>query len=180
MKPFSIYIIGYAFQFLLLIGATAWLYKNSLGSKPHFRNDFFGHIKPGKTSAWITIIVGFAMIIFGASTIYFLGFVGTGVGVSLLGFAIAGFMAPSLGDWHDVLWNGEGVFGPSKTFGPTLSRKRAFIPWNDFTKFGQTKTQYWYLETADRERVYWSYLYKGHSAFRDEIQKNRPDIDLPY
>jgi hypothetical protein len=77
---------------------------------------------------------------------------------ALFGAAIAGFMAPSVTSIHAVRWNGEGIEGPARMFGPTLGTARTEIAWSDIVRTGKTVTGYWYVESGDGRRVYWSYL----------------------
>ncbi len=88
-------------------------------------------------------------------------------------------MAPSLTSVHDVNWNDEYVEGASKLFGPTLSKKRTRIKWSEIVNLGETSTQYWYLESVDGRKIYWSYLYMGHAVFAEAIERNCPGISFP-
>lgn len=89
--------------------------------------------------------------------------------IFMIGACIAGFMTPSLTNIHDVSWDANGITGPANTFGPTLGLKKTTIAWTDITKRGETVTQYWYVESGDRRRIYWSYLYRGHGELERVI-----------
>lgn len=140
-----------------------------------------GTITPEKISAYLTVIFGAAMAIAGA---YFF-FMGRGdadvaaILVACLGIAIAGFMAPSLTHIHDVRWTANFIEGPSKLFGPTLGTVRTTITWPDIMRTGATFTGYWYVESHDRRRVYWSYLYKGNEALAIVIQMKCKGLKVP-
>ncbi|MGJ8562507.1 MAG: hypothetical protein ACSHXY_03040 [Alphaproteobacteria bacterium] len=82
-----------------------------------------------------------------------------GILLTLMGAAISGFMAPSLSSVHDVTWTDDEIVGACKMFGPTLGRNRTCIKWDEISGFGTTATSYWYMQTNDRRRIYWSYLY---------------------
>lgn len=170
----------YTVQSGIVAGVIFWIYRQSFQSAPHRHDKVSGHIKPGKLSAWLTIIVGLTMVVSGCTLTLSGNSLIIGFMLSVLGALISGFMAPSLGRWHDLLWNDQGVDGPSKMFGPSLSRKRIFLTWNEIVRAGQTSTQYWYLENIAGKRVYWSYLYRGHTKFRDAVKRHKPDISLPY
>jgi hypothetical protein len=99
--------------------------------------------------------------------------------LALLGLAITGFMAPSVTSVHSVHWNEAGIEGPSTTFGPTLGAKRTTILWGQIERTGKTITGYWFVEAADKRRVYWSYLYAGYGLLTDAIRRHRPSLELP-
>jgi len=147
--------------------------------KPKAITESSGRLTPGKTSAWITIIAGLAMAV--SSLAFFIYVLISGedytqhswtLATFLVGAMISGFMLPSLFSIHDIIWDEEGVEGAKSTFGPTLGWKRHKIEWEDIIKRGETATQYWYLETHNKQRVYWSYLYPGYGEFdRVIVQK---------
>ena len=159
----------------VLLGALAWLIQRG---KPEVLDGAAGAISPEKISAVLTVAVGIAMIAGGLWQSFTVQSYGPLI-ISLLGAAIGGFMAPSLTHMHDVRWSEGGVDGPSKMFGPTLGTARAKIQWQDVVRTGTTITGYWYLETKDRRRIYWSYLYKGNEAFSVAIRAKCPRIALP-
>lgn len=101
-------------------------------------------------------------------------------GVALLGAAIAGFMAPSVTSIHAVHWNDRGVEGPAKMFGPTLGTARTEIEWQDIVKTGKTITGYWYVESGDGRRVYWSFMYKGYGALVLALRSHRPSLQFRF
>ncbi len=96
-----------------------------------------------------------------------------------MGLAIAGFMAPSLTNLHNVQWTTLGVNGPARMFGPTLGLSRTEIAWRDIVTAGKTITGYWFVQAADGRRIYWSYLYKGYGAFVSAIKAHCPTLSLP-
>jgi hypothetical protein len=138
-----------------------------------------GTIRPERISAWFTVIMGTAICLFGLASVLALhtGWIGGALGV--MGLAIAGFMAPSLTSVHAVHWNSEGVEGPSTLFGPTLGLKRTQIIWSDIMNTGRTFTSYWFIESSDGRRIYWSYLYKGHIAFAQALHAHCPNLEVP-
>ena len=64
-------------------------------------------------------------------------------------------------------------------FGPTLGAARTQIQWADIVRTGKTATSYWFVETSDGRRIYWSYLYKGYRAFVGYLRTRCPDLVLP-
>jgi hypothetical protein len=102
-----------------------------------------------------------------------------GLVVFLVGAAISGFMAPSLTKLHIITWSSDGVEGPSRTFGPTLGLAKTTILWGDIRQTGKTATSYWYIESKDGRRIYWSYLYKGYHVFVRELRMRCPTLTLP-
>ncbi len=88
-------------------------------------------------------------------------------------------MIPSLTNFHNVQWTAEFVEGPTSTFGPTLGLKRDRLEWSDIVKAGKTATGYWFVESTDGRRVYWSYLYKGYRSFETFLKLKCPNLTLP-
>lgn len=160
----------------LIIAALSWL----LGrSKPKALSGQRGTIRPERWSAWITIILGALMFTLG---IVFLLYEDGGWGAiatAALGAAMAGFMAPSITSVHAVNWNATVIEGPSRTFGLTLGLSRAEINWTDIATTGKTMTGYWFVESNDGRRVYWSYLYKGYSALTLVLRRKCSSVELP-
>ena len=162
-------VMKYVFIALCTALVTGIISYFTAKQKPDFLDESSGRLTPGKTSAWITIIGGLLMVALGLWMIFSIllfeqdkaGLSGA-ILLSLMGLAIAGFMSPSLFSIHDIVWDDDGVEGASSMFGPTLGWKRHKIKWNEIVKRGETVTQYWYLETEDKRRVYWSYLYSGY------------------
>ena len=173
-------IFEYVFIVFGTIFAISWIHRHSTNSKPAFLNDAEGRISPGKGTAWFTVTFGGLMFIAGLvslATYKEPEMVRTGIVLMLFGGAIGGFMLPSLTSIHDVIWSDTSVEGASKLFGPTLGRKREKINWSEFESSGKTATDYWYLQTKDKRRIYWSYLYLGYDEFVMAIQRNCPNID---
>lgn len=151
-------------------------------SRPKQLDGFSKSISPGKVSAAITVCGGILMSA-GAIALAFMESdssisIHTGA-MFLLGLAIAGFMAPSLTTLHDVSWNNLSITGPCRTFGPTLGLKRTTIGWNEIVKAGTTSSGYWFVESADGQRIYWSYLYPGYGALVQAIQTHAGQVQLP-
>ena len=163
---------------LLTVAAVAASEAAPSAARPRATEGPAGLIAPGRATAVATVVAGLAFVAVG-------GF-GLKVGDPLLGsaflaigLAIAGFMAPSLTDLHAVRWNADGVEGPSSLFGLTLGLRRTRIAWTDIARAGDTATGYWYIETADGRRVYWSYLYRDWRSFRDQLRRQKPNLELP-
>ena len=139
-----------------------------------------GTIRPELWSAWLTVLGGSGMFV-AASWASIHGNGGwDAAGVALLGAAIAGFMAPSVTSIHAVHWNDRGVECPAKMLGPTLGTARTEIEWQDIVKTGKTITGYWYVESGDGRRVYWSFLYKGYGALVLALRSHRPPLQFRF
>jgi hypothetical protein len=138
-----------------------------------------GSIRPEKITAAVTVLVGAGMAVGGTASALFGGGGGWAAASALMGFAIAVFMAPSLTSLHAVNWNTDGIEGPSRLFGPTLGVARARIAWSEIARTGVTSTSYWYVESNDKRRVYWSYLYKGHGALGAALTAHCPQLLVP-
>jgi hypothetical protein len=143
-------------------------------------SDTAGAIQPERSTAWLTVILGCLLSLGGLfGTLFRAG--GSGAfAVAVIGFCIAGFMAPSLTSVHRVTWDEEAIEGPSHLFGLTLGWRRAKIPWRDIARAGTTITGYWFVESFDGRRVYWSYLYKGYGVLTAFLSMKRPDLFLPF
>jgi hypothetical protein len=139
-----------------------------------------GTIKPSSWVAWLTIVGGVGMATLGVS-IFFSDDKqrGAALALALMGIAIAAFMAPSLSSAHSVHWNNEGLEGPSSHWGPALGLTRTTILWHEIERTGKTFTGYWFVEAADKRRVYWSYLYGGYDLLTQSLLLHRPTLELP-
>jgi hypothetical protein len=153
------------------IAGLSWLTGRA---KPLALSDQAGSIRPGRGTAWFTVVGGIAMFALGAGAAILSDGGWSGVFLALMGAASAGFMAPSLTSIHTVNWNADEIEGPSNLFGPTLGSKRTAIKWADIVKVGGTFTGYDYVEARDGRRVYWSYLYNGHAALTAAIEDHCP------
>ncbi|GAA0295335.1 hypothetical protein GCM10009087_01360 [Sphingomonas oligophenolica] len=149
-----------------------WL---SRRSKPAEQGDGRGRITPGKASAAVVTASGVLFSAAGCTGIWF-GDVAIGSLLFAVGGALALFMAPSLTHWHDVVWTEATIEGPSRMFGLTLGRARTRLRWGEIARTGTTLTGYSFVETADRRRVYWSYLYRGFAVFEGQLELHRPDL----
>jgi hypothetical protein len=148
-------------------------------ARPVVAADGSGTIEPEKISAWLTVIGGSAFALGGVAAALFADAGWAGLALTVMGLCIGGFMAPSLSSVHKVVWNEDGIEGPSKMFGPTLGLARTAIPWGDIKRTGTTITSYWYVEANDGRRIYWSYLYKGFGVLTAMLRLRRPDVPLP-
>jgi hypothetical protein len=137
-----------------------------------------GEISPGRISALATIVVGLLLAAVGVVGLTS-GNLLLGLAFGLIGVAVVGFMAPSLTNLHALRWNTDRVEGPASMFGLTLGLGRTQIAWADIRRTGDTATGYWYVESQDGRRIYWSYLYKGWRTFRDQLKRHKPELPLP-
>ena len=161
---------------IIVIGWLSWTLRRA---SPASLDESSGSIAPDKISAWFTVIVGAAMMLFGIARALFGQANWGSFALAVIGTAIVGFMVPSLTSIHWVSWSQDCIEGPSKMFGPTLGTARTKIAWNDLRRTGTTLTSYWYVEAYDGRRVYWSYLYKGHGALSAFLRSKRPDLVEP-
>jgi len=161
----------------VLLGGLATLLRRSM---PAALKGQAGTIQPERWSAWLTVAVGLTIFV----TASWASIHGEGgwaaAGVALLGAVIAGFMAPSVTSIHAVYWDEHGIEGPAKMFGPTLGTARTEIAWSEIMKTGKTITGYWYVESGDGRRVYWSYLYKGYGALILALRGHRPSLRFSF
>jgi hypothetical protein len=155
------------------IALISWALRQA---KPSVLSDTAGAIEPEKMTAWLTVIGGCVMSLAGLYGFLFQAASSGGVVITLLGLGAAGFMSPSLTSVHKVTWDDESVEGPSNLFGPTLGLRRTRMLWGDIARTGTTVTGYWFVESRDDRRVYWSFLYKGHGALAAVLHTKRPDL----
>lgn len=159
-----------------IIALISWTLQQA---RPIELGDTAGAIEPDKSTAWFTVIGGFLMSLAGLYGVLFREAGWGALAMTLLGLCAAGFMSPSLTSVHRVTWDEESVEGPSNLFGPTLGSRRTKILWRDILRTGTTMTGYWFVESRDGRRVYWSYLYKGHGALDAFLYTKRPDLEPP-
>ena len=148
-------------------------------SRPAALDDVSGTISPDKISACVTVIVGTGMAIAGGWALLRGQSSWVPIAIMCVGVAIAVFMAPSLTHVHDVQWTAKVIDGPSRLFGPTLGTARTTIDWHDVVRTGATVTGYWYVETRDRRRVYWSFLYRGNEALAAVVRMRCTALQVP-
>jgi hypothetical protein len=98
----------------------------------------------------------------------------------LLGLVFTFAAAPQVVWRHEVCWNQEGIEGPAKMFGLTLGAARTGIAWVDIARVGRTITGYWYVESSDGSRVYWSYLGAGHEALAQALRAHCPTLQFNF
>lgn len=160
-------------------GVLAVLSRVLRTAKPDVAGEAAGAIAPEKGTAWFTVVVGGLMAVAGLYGAVFLRAGWGGIGLAVIGLCVAGFMAPSLTSVHKVTWDEQGIEGPSNLFGPTLGLRRTRILWDDIARTGTTITSYWFVQSGDGRRVYWSFLYKGHGVLTAYLRARRPDLKLP-
>lgn len=163
---------------IIALVLAGWLSRAIRRAKPQALDAASGAIVPERISAAIIVAMGAVFFAFGLIAVLAQPN-WSGVLFALFGLTMSAFMAPSLTSLHRLSWSQEGVDGASKTFGLTLARDRAKLPWSSLARTGRTFSGYWYLEAQDGRRVYWSYLYKGYGAFVEALKAKRPDLDLP-
>jgi hypothetical protein len=82
----------------------------------------------------------------------------------------------SLTHAHDVMWDREGVEGPSQELATALGWRRRRLLWSELTSADITGNDNHYVEALDDRRVYWTTSHKGHDYFLEALRRNRPDL----
>jgi hypothetical protein len=149
-------------------------------ARPWRSSETAGTIRPDRWSACFAIAVGVAFMAIGLLPVV------TGARTTaaalvvnlVFGAMMAGFMAPSLTPVHAVRWDEIGIEGPCSLFGLTLGTRRTLVLWAEIVRTGKTATGYWYVESRDGTRVYWSFLYTGYGALVKALRKRRTDLTL--
>jgi hypothetical protein len=149
-------------------------------ARPWRTSETSGTIRPDRWSACFAIAVGVAFMTIGLLPVV------TGARTTaaalvvnlVFGATMAGFMAPSLTSVHAVRWDEIGIEGPCSLFGLTLGTRRTRMRWAEIARTGKTATGYWYVESRDGRRDYWSFLYTGYAALVKVLRKHRADLTL--
>jgi hypothetical protein len=138
-----------------------------------------GTIRPPLLRAWLGTLFGLMMLL--AALWAAIGSHNSDVAAAaaFLGIVFVGASAPQIAWDHKVRWNQTGIEGPAKMFGLTLGPTRTEIAWSDIVRTGRTQTGYWYVESRDGRRVYWSYLCVGYEALTRELQRKCPPLFGP-
>ncbi len=81
----------------------------------------------------------------------------------------------------DIIWTTKGVEGPSLLFLGTPMPPKTKMGWNEIVKTGTTLFSHsWYLENATGVRIYFSFVYSGHSSLTEALSAKRPDLDIDW
>lgn len=75
-----------------------------------------------------------------------------------------------------VVWDDEGVRGPSTQWSLRRSPPRAIIPWSSITRASVDRSGCRFVETANGTRVVWSQLYGGHDVFEQALADRCPHL----
>jgi hypothetical protein len=138
-----------------------------------------GTIRPPLLRAWFGTLVGLMMLLVALWAAIVSGNGDMAAAMAFLGVVFVGASAPQVVWDHKVRWNQQGIEGPAKMFGLTLGAARTEIAWPDIVRTGRTQTGYWYVESRDGRRVYWSYLCAGYEALARELRRQCPTLSAP-
>lgn len=135
-----------------------------------------GTIRPALLRAWFGTLFGLTMLLAALWAAIVNNNGDVAAGVAFLGLVFVGASAPQVVWDHKVRWNQKGIEGPAKMFGLTLGATRTEIAWSDIVRTGRTQTGYWYVESGDGRRIYWSYLCAGYEALTRELRRQCPTL----
>jgi hypothetical protein len=138
-----------------------------------------GTIRPPLLRAWLGTLFGLMMLLAALWAAIVSRNGDVAAAAAFLGIVFVGASAPQVAWDHKVRWNQKGIEGPAKMFGLTLGPARTEITWSDIVRTGRTQTGYWYVESRDGRRVYWSYLCVGYEALARELQRQCPSLFGP-
>jgi hypothetical protein len=138
-----------------------------------------GTIRPPLLRAWFGTLLGSMMLLVALWAVIVSNNGDLAAAMAFLGAVFVGASAPQVAWDHKVCWNHKGIEGPAKLFGLTLGATRTEIGWSDIVRTGRTPTGYWYVESRDGRRVYWSYLCAGYEALTLELRRQRPMLFNP-
>jgi hypothetical protein len=136
-------------------------------------------IRPPIWSTWFGTLFGLLMIVAAAWAAMINSYDLTAA-LGFLGIVFAAAAAPQVIWRHEVRWNQIEIEGPAKMFGLTLGAARTKIAWSDIVRAGRTMTGYWYVESSDGRRVYWSYLCSGCYALMRAVRSHCPTLDFDF
>lgn len=135
-----------------------------------------GTIRPPLLRAWFGTLFGSTILLVALWAAIVDNNADVAAGMAFLGIVFVGASAPQIAWDHKVRWNQKGIEGPAKMFGLTLGSTRTEIAWSDIVRTGRTPTGYWYVESGDGRRVYWSYLCEGYEALTRELRRQCPTL----
>jgi hypothetical protein len=135
-----------------------------------------GTIRPPLLRAWFGTLFGLLMLLVALWAAVISNNGDVAAAMAFLGVVFVGASAPQVIWDHKVRWNQKGIEGPAKIFGLTLGATRTEIAWSDIVRTGRTQTGYWYVESGDGRRIYWSYLCAGHEALTRELRRQCPTL----
>ncbi len=154
-----------------VIGGISFLMSRT---KPKQTDDGQQLIRMPKVLCYIGIVsclflcaLGGGIIVFGSEE---------GIGTKLIAgvlFVACALLIPlsvnALGSSYDVVWNEEGITGPSKLYTFKVRQSRITINWNDISKLGETALRSIYVESKDGRRIFWSMYYTGQTVLEQRI-----------
>jgi hypothetical protein len=138
-----------------------------------------GIVRPPLLSVWFGTLFGLLMIVAAVWAAMINSYDMTAA-LGFLGIVFAVAAAPQVIWRHEVHWNQKKIEGPAKMFGLTLGSARTEIAWSDIVRAGRTMTGYWYVETSDGKRVYWSYLCAGCGALIRAVRGHCPTLQFDF
>jgi len=138
-----------------------------------------GIVRPPLLSAWFGTLFGLLMIVAAVWAAMINSYDMTAA-LGFLGIVFTVAAVPQVIWRHEVRWNQKEIEGPAKMLGLTLGAARTEIAWSDIVRAGRTMTGYWYVESGDGRRVYWSYLSAGRDALRQALRGHCPTLQFDF
>lgn len=157
-----------------------WLKNAAKNYKPVGVVSEAGEIRLNQKVAWFTLIIGLLIFNFSIFLIVFMdGGLIYGLPLVLLGLFCAIGILPALSQIQNLKWDNQTIEGPSKVYGQFMGIKRAEIAWSSIMEIGFQKGPYFFIETIQGTRIYWSPAYSGFEHFESTLKKRRPKLDWP-
>ncbi|KPF79311.1 hypothetical protein IP88_02080 [alpha proteobacterium AAP81b] len=103
------------------------------------------------------------------------------VGGLVLALAVFGAFGvlPGLSSRLDLVWDDDGVAGPSQAWGPYMGLGRRRLGWDEIVAIGGTWADYAFVSDSDGRCIYWTELHRGHQRFFGALRRRRPDLFGP-
>jgi hypothetical protein len=138
-----------------------------------------GIIRPPLRSAWFVTLFGLLMLLVALWEATFNRY-DMAAAAGFLGVVFIVAAAPQIAWRHEVRWSQKGIEGPANLLGLTLGAARTEIAWADIVRAGRSMTGYWYVESSDGRRVYWSYLCAGCDALLRVLRGHCPTLQFNF
>jgi hypothetical protein len=150
-----------------------------IGIPPEALEPESGILRPPVLSVWFGTLFGLLMIV-AAVWAAMINRYDMAAAFGFLGVVFTAAAAPQVIWRHEVRWNQMEIYGPAKMFGLTLGAGRTEIAWSDIVRAGRTMTGYWYVESRDGRRVYWSYLCAGCDVLIQAVRGHCPTLQFDF
>lgn len=162
--------------FAVFIGLTAVL-RHVMTRQPIVEMDAegeTGHIAPNRALLAVICLIGVSLA--GSALLAFANGVGSlmVLVVAFAALAMTVMMVTAFFPFYDIIWDEEGIEGPTLLLPPPFGPKRARIFWENIEIAHNENGRHWYLEDANGTRIVWSFVYFGYPALMKRVEEECP------